>query len=61
MGLLGDRDDRQEFGRGGNALQYKIQEKMFSIGDDFWIENGAGEKAFKVNGKAMRVRDTLDI
>jgi uncharacterized protein YxjI len=28
-------------------------------GDDFWIENDAGEKAFKVNGKAFRVRDTF--
>jgi len=36
-----------------------MREKMFSIGDDFWIENEGGEKAFKVNGKALRVRDTL--
>ena len=31
--------------------------KLFSIGDDFWIENDAGEKAFKVDGKALPVRD----
>ena len=36
-----------------------MQEKLFAIGDDFWIENEAGERAFKVNGKALRVRDTL--
>jgi uncharacterized protein YxjI len=32
---------------------------MFSIGDDFWVETDGGEKAFKVNGKALRIRDTL--
>jgi uncharacterized protein YxjI len=32
---------------------------MFAIGDDFWIETDGGERAFKVNGKALRVRDTL--
>jgi uncharacterized protein YxjI len=36
-----------------------MREKMFSIGDDFWIENESGERAFKVNGKALRMRDTL--
>jgi len=36
-----------------------MREKLFAIGDDFWIENEAGEKAFKVDGKALRVRDTL--
>ena len=32
---------------------------MFAVGDDFWIENEEGERAFKVDGKALRVRDTL--
>jgi uncharacterized protein YxjI len=36
-----------------------MQEKLFAIGDDFWIENEAGERVFKVNGKVLRVRDTL--
>jgi uncharacterized protein YxjI len=36
-----------------------MREKMFAIGDDFWIETEGGERAFKVNGKALRVRDTL--
>jgi uncharacterized protein YxjI len=34
---------------------------MFSIGDDYWIESGLGRRAFKVDGKALRVRDTLII
>lgn len=40
---------------------YKMREKMLSIGDDFWIEDGAGDRAFFVDGKALRVRETLEI
>ena len=36
-----------------------MREKMFSIGDDAWIETEGGERAFKVNGKALRIRETL--
>jgi uncharacterized protein YxjI len=39
--------------------RYKIRQKMFSIGDDFWIENQEGERVFKVDGKALRLRETL--
>ena len=38
-----------------------MREKVFAIGDDFWIENGGGERAFKVDGKALRLRKTLVI
>jgi uncharacterized protein YxjI len=41
------------------TTRYRMQEKLFAIGDDFWIENEAGERVFKVNGKVLRVRDTL--
>jgi uncharacterized protein YxjI len=50
MGLLRDR--------GPSGTVYAMREKMFAIGDDFWIEKD-GEKAFKVDGKALRIRDTL--
>jgi uncharacterized protein YxjI len=36
-----------------------MREKLVSIGDDFWIESDRGERAFKVNGKALRIRSTL--
>jgi len=36
-----------------------MREKMFAIGDDFWVETNGGERVFKVNGKALRIRDTL--
>ena len=54
------KDDRQTFGRGGDATRYQMRERMVSIGDDYWIENSAGQKVFKVDGKAVRVRDTLN-
>ena len=52
MGLLRRRG-------GDDGTKYRMREKMFAIGDDFWIENEEGERAFKVNGKALRIRDTL--
>ncbi len=36
-----------------------MREKLLSIGDDYWIENDRGERAYKVNGKALRVRQTF--
>jgi uncharacterized protein YxjI len=59
------RDNRQERredrgpGGGGGANHYQMRQKMVSIGDDFWIENDRGEKVYKVDGKALRVRQTL--
>jgi uncharacterized protein YxjI len=38
---------------------YQMRQQMFAIGDDFWIENGAGQRAFHVDGKALRLRHTL--
>ena len=58
------RDDRQERragpeAAGGGPAHYQMREKMFTIGDDFWIENERGEKVYKVDGKALRIRSTL--
>lgn len=39
--------------------RYKIRQNLISIGDDFWIENEAGQKVFKVDGKVLRIRKTL--
>ena len=39
--------------------RYQMRQKMVAIGDDFWIQNEQGKKVFKVDGKALRVRDTL--
>lgn len=57
------REERQEdrsLGRpGGGGNHYQMRQKMVSFGDDFWIENEQGQKVFKVDGKALRVRQTL--
>ena len=46
--------------RGEESIQrYKMHEKLVTIGDDYWIENEAGERVFYVDGKALRIRDTL--
>jgi len=57
------REERQER-RGGPSggaekTHYQMREKLASIGDDFWIENNRGEKVYKVDGKALRVRQTM--
>ncbi len=55
------REERREFGVGGTAARYQMQEKLLSFGDDYWIENEEGERVLRVDGKALRVRNTLDI
>jgi len=53
------RQERREERRGGGMTQFRMRQKIVSIGDDFWIENDRGERSYKVDGKALRVRDTL--
>jgi uncharacterized protein YxjI len=54
------REERQERrGGGGGRTHYQMREKLVSIGDDYWIENEQGEKTYKVDGKALRIRQTL--
>ena len=48
-------------GHGASPNTYQMHQRMFSIGDDFWIENGAGQRVFKVDGKALRIRKTLEL
>lgn len=55
------REERATFGARGNADRYQMREKLLSIGDDFWIEDESGRRAFKVDGKALRLRKTLVI
>ena len=40
---------------------YLVRKKLLAIGDDFWIEDEAGERVFHVDGKALRLRDTFVI
>jgi uncharacterized protein YxjI len=36
-----------------------MREKMFSIGDDYWIEDDNGNRKYKVDGKSLRIRQTF--
>src|SRR5262245_404345 len=53
MGLLRRRDDSP----GGS--RYQMRQRLLSIGDDYWIETEAGERAYHVDGKALRIRKTF--
>src|ERR1700704_6372218 len=39
--------------------RYRLQRRLFSIGEDFWIENEQGEQIYKVDGKAFSLRETF--
>src|SRR5690349_10203704 len=52
MGLLRRREE-------AGGTRYQMREKLFSVGDDFWIETESGDRVFKVNGKALRIRSTF--
>ena len=53
MGFLRNRGDEPD------GERFQMREKLLSIGDDYWIENDQGERAYKVNGKAFRIRQTF--
>lgn len=54
MGLRDRIHDRRS-----DAVRYQMREKVLAIGDDSWVEDDSGQRVFKVNGKAARVRDTF--
>lgn len=50
MGLRRDKATKRTF---------CMREKVFDIGNDFWVEDSDGEKVYKVDGKAVRFRETF--
>jgi uncharacterized protein YxjI len=54
MGRLRHRRDEATPGS-----RYQMRQRLLSIGDDYWIEHEDGSRAFRVDGKALRVRKTL--
>ncbi len=52
MGLLRRHDEP-------GSTRDQMREKLFSIGDDFWIGTEGGQHVFKVNGKALLVRTRI--
>src|SRR5215470_1983300 len=54
MGLFRHRDDDGE-----HSARFQMRQKLLSIGDDYWIETEAGQRAYHVDGKALRIRKTF--
>ncbi|MCB0184222.1 MAG: LURP-one-related family protein [Caldilineaceae bacterium] len=54
---MGDKGAERGPDRGPD--RYRMREKIFDIGDDYWIETQGGRRAYKVDGKALRLRKTL--
>lgn len=50
MGLLGK-----------GKRKYQMRQDLLSFGDDFWIEDDGGNKAFRVDGAALRLRDHFSL
>ncbi|MDQ0776020.1 uncharacterized protein YxjI [Streptomyces aurantiacus] len=42
-------------------MKFLVRDRLLGIGDDYWIEDEQGRKAFLVDGKAMRLRDTFEL
>jgi uncharacterized protein YxjI len=58
--LRGRREDRREERHdSGGHHRYQMRQKLVAIGDDYWIEDDARQRVFKVDGKALRMRSTL--
>ena len=47
MGLLRNRGGDQPL------LRFQMRQRLLSVGDDYWIEDEAGQRAFLVDGKGM--------
>jgi uncharacterized protein YxjI len=43
------------------GMRYSVREKIFSIGDDYWITDEQGNQVFLVDGKALRLRETFEL
>ena len=54
MGFLRNRDEDETVGS-----RYRMRQHLLSIGDDYWIEDEEGRRAFHVDGKALRIRKTF--
>ena len=54
MGLLRHRHDDN-----AASSRFQMRQQMLSIGDDYWIETEDGARAYRVDGKALRIRKTF--
>lgn len=45
----------------GLGMRFLVRDRIFGIGDDYWIEDEAGRRAYLVDGKALRLRETFEL
>lgn len=53
MGLLRRRHDEPD------PQRFVMRQKLLAIGDDSWIEDDRGDRVYRVDGKAFRLRQTF--
>jgi uncharacterized protein YxjI len=49
----------QDSGAEDLGNRFRVRERMVAFGDDFYVEDARGQRVFWIDGKAMRLRDTL--
>ncbi|MCM2578025.1 LURP-one-related/scramblase family protein [Streptomyces meridianus] len=42
-------------------MKFLVRDRIFGIGDDYWIEDEQGQRVFLVDGKALRLRETFEL
>ncbi|KOX14568.1 LURP-one-related/scramblase family protein [Nocardiopsis sp. NRRL B-16309] len=42
-------------------MRFLVRERVFDIGDDYWVTDEEDNKVFLVDGKAMRLRTTFEL
>ncbi|WP_069813463.1 LURP-one-related/scramblase family protein [Streptomyces sp. TP-A0874] len=42
-------------------MRYLVRDRIFGIGEDYWIEDEHGRRVFLVDGKALRLRETFEL
>ncbi|MFI1913366.1 LURP-one-related/scramblase family protein [Nocardia sp. NPDC020380] len=42
-------------------MRYVMRHRVFSLGDDYWITDGAGNRAFLVDGKVLTFRRSFQL
>lgn len=42
-------------------MKFLVRERVFDIGDDYWVTDEDDRKVFLVDGKALRIRTTFEL
>lgn len=42
-------------------MKFLVRERIFDIGEDYWVEDEEGNRVFHIDGKALRLRKTFEL